>query len=46
MTLYEEAVPEQRARVTALHSIIGTLARCTVFGEDNRDALVQVGRAL
>jgi vacuolar protein sorting-associated protein 35 len=34
-------VSDQRHRITALHSIIGTLYRCHVFGSENRDALVQ-----
>lgn len=40
-TIYEEGVSDQRHRITALHSIIGTLHRCHVFGAENRDALVQ-----
>jgi hypothetical protein len=42
MTLYEECVSDQRARVTALHTIIGTLYACHVFGAENRDTLTQV----
>mmetsp|Transcript_10243 Transcript_10243/g.17835 ORF Transcript_10243/g.17835 Transcript_10243/m.17835 type:complete len:833 (-) Transcript_10243:476-2974(-) len=41
LLLYEEGVADQRHRVTALHSIIGTLHGCHVFGPDNWDALVQ-----
>uniref|UniRef100_A0A7R9YYL8 Vacuolar protein sorting-associated protein 35 n=1 Tax=Chlamydomonas euryale TaxID=1486919 RepID=A0A7R9YYL8_9CHLO len=40
-TLYEERVSDQRSRVNVLFSIIGALQRCTVFGEENRAALVQ-----
>ena len=40
-TIYEEGVSDQRHRITALHSIVGTLHRCHVFGTENRDALVQ-----
>ncbi|GAX84024.1 hypothetical protein CEUSTIGMA_g11449.t1 [Chlamydomonas eustigma] len=40
-TLYEEGISDQRNRVTALHSIIGTLNRCYIFGSENRDALTQ-----
>ncbi|KAG1664616.1 hypothetical protein FOA52_004491 [Chlamydomonas sp. UWO 241] len=39
-TLYEESVPDQRHRTTALYSIIGSLQRCSVFGADNRAVLV------
>ena len=35
-TLYEESVADQRQRITALQSIIGTLQRCYVFGAENR----------
>lgn len=41
MTLYEESVSDQRARVTALYTIVGTLYSCHVFGAENRDTLVQ-----
>lgn len=40
-TLYEESLADQRQRVTALESIIGSLQKCHVFGEENRDTLVQ-----
>jgi hypothetical protein len=40
--LYEEAVCDQRARITALHSIVGTLYSCHCFGQENWEALVQV----
>lgn len=38
-TLYEESLPDQRLRTTALQAIVGTLGHCYVFGPDNRDAL-------
>lgn len=38
--IYEESIPDSRAQVTALQSIIGSLVRCNVLGPDNRDALV------
>jgi hypothetical protein len=44
-TLYEEGVAEQRARVTGLHSIVGSLHSAHVFGADNWATLVQVGVA-
>lgn len=37
--LYEESMPDSKQEVRALHSIIGTLQRCRVFGADNRAAL-------
>jgi hypothetical protein len=39
-SLYEERVPDQRSRVTALQSIMATLHACYVFGPDNRERLV------
>mmetsp|Transcript_27157 Transcript_27157/g.69109 ORF Transcript_27157/g.69109 Transcript_27157/m.69109 type:complete len:847 (-) Transcript_27157:307-2847(-) len=39
-TLYEEGVAEQRARVTGLHSIVGSLHATHVFGPDNWATLV------
>ena len=38
--LYEEAIPDSKAEVTALQSIAGVLHRCHVFGQENRDILV------
>ncbi|KAH0458659.1 hypothetical protein IEQ34_011473 [Dendrobium chrysotoxum] len=37
--LYEEEVADSKAQVTAIHLIIGTLQRMTVFGVENRDTL-------
>lgn len=39
-TLFEESIPDSKQEVRALHSIVGTLHRCRVFGRDNRAALV------
>ena len=38
-TLYEEAVPDTKSEVAALHSIAGALHACRVFGPDSRGAL-------
>lgn len=38
--LYEEAIPDSKAEITALQSIAGVLHRCHVFGRENRDILV------
>ncbi|KAL3144750.1 hypothetical protein ABBQ38_001871 [Trebouxia sp. C0009 RCD-2024] len=38
--LYEEAIPDSKAQVTALQSIVGTLHRCRIFTAENRDVLV------
>ena len=35
-TLYEEAVPDSKSEVAALHSIIGALHACRIFDEDSR----------
>jgi Vacuolar protein sorting-associated protein 35 len=35
-TLYEEAVPDSKAEVAALHSIIGALHACRIFDGDSR----------
>ena len=40
-TLYEESVSDQRQKVTALESILGALQKSHVFGDENRDTLVQ-----
>nr|XP_016497860.1 PREDICTED: vacuolar protein sorting-associated protein 35B-like [Nicotiana tabacum] len=37
--LYEEEVADSKAQVTAIHLIIGTLQKMTVFGVENRDTL-------
>lgn len=37
--LYEEEIADSKAQVTAIHLIIGTLQRITVFGVENRDTL-------
>ncbi|CAI7819063.1 unnamed protein product, partial [Closterium sp. NIES-53] len=37
--IYEEEISDSKAQVTALHLIIGTLQRCHVFAEENRDTL-------
>lgn len=37
--LYEEEIADSKAQVTAIHLIIGTLQRMTVFGVENRDTL-------
>jgi len=42
--LYEDAVSDQRARITALHSIVGTLHCCHCFGRENWEVLVQVSQ--
>ncbi|GIL81964.1 hypothetical protein Vretimale_1517 [Volvox reticuliferus] len=39
LTLYDEALPDQRTRATALYDIIGYLQRCRVFGPEARDSL-------
>ncbi|DBA95664.1 hypothetical protein WJX82_011441 [Trebouxia sp. C0006] len=38
--LYEEAIPDSKAEITALQSIVGTLHKCRVFSPENRDVLV------
>ena len=38
--LYEEAIPDSKAEITALQSIVGTLHKCRVFAPENRDVLV------
>lgn len=38
-TLYEEAVPDSRSEVAALHAIVGALISCRVFDSDDRAAL-------
>ena len=38
--LYEEAIPDSKAEVTALQSIVGVLHRCRVFTPESRDTLV------
>ena len=38
--LYEEAIPDSKAEMTALQSIVGTLHKCCVFSTENRDVLV------
>lgn len=38
-TLYEEAVPDTKSEVAALHSIVGALHSCRVFGPESRCAL-------
>ena len=38
--LYEEAIPDRKAQVTALQSIVSTLHRCRIFTPENRDVLV------
>ena len=38
--LYEEAIPDSKAEVTALQSIVGVLHRCRVFTAESRDTLV------
>ncbi|KIZ01214.1 hypothetical protein MNEG_6746 [Monoraphidium neglectum] len=40
-TLYEDAIADSRAKVTALQAIVGTLHRCHSITPDNRDALSQ-----
>lgn len=37
--LYEEEIVDSKAQVTAIHLIIGTLQRTSVFGVENRDTL-------
>ncbi|XP_030453469.1 vacuolar protein sorting-associated protein 35B isoform X1 [Syzygium oleosum] len=37
--LYEEEVADSKAQVTAIHLIIGSLQRMSVFGVENRDTL-------
>ncbi|KAH9693456.1 vacuolar protein sorting-associated protein 35B [Citrus sinensis] len=37
--LYEEEIADSKAQVTAIHLIIGTLQRISVFGIENRDTL-------
>ncbi|GAB2219778.1 hypothetical protein Droror1_Dr00007415 [Drosera rotundifolia] len=37
--LYEEEIADSKAQFTAIHLIIGTLQRMTVFGVENRDTL-------
>ncbi|XP_076894389.1 vacuolar protein sorting-associated protein 35B-like isoform X2 [Bidens hawaiensis] len=37
--LYEEEIADSKAQVTAIHLIIGTLQRTSVFGVENRDTL-------
>ncbi|XP_024532264.1 vacuolar protein sorting-associated protein 35B isoform X1 [Selaginella moellendorffii] len=37
--LYEEEIADSKAQITAMHLIIGTLQRTTVFGVENRDTL-------
>ncbi len=38
--LYEEAIPDSKAEITALQSIVGVLHRCRVFTAESRDTLV------
>jgi len=38
--LYEEAIPDSKAEITTLQSIVGTLHKCRVFAAENRDVLV------
>lgn len=38
--LYEEAIPDSKAQVTALQSIVSSLHRCRIFTPENRDVLV------
>lgn len=37
--LYDEALPDQRTRATALYDIIGYLQRCRAFGPEPRNSL-------
>ncbi|XP_004499290.1 vacuolar protein sorting-associated protein 35B [Cicer arietinum] len=37
--LYEEEIADSKAQVTAIHLIIGTLQRMSIFGIENRDTL-------
>lgn len=37
--LYEEEIADSKAQVTAIHLIIGTLQRMSIFGVENRDTL-------
>ena len=38
--LYEEAIPDSKAEITALQSIVGVLHQCRVFTAESRDTLV------
>ncbi|KAL6002255.1 hypothetical protein ACLOJK_034185 [Asimina triloba] len=37
--LYEEEIADSKSQVTAIHLIIGTLQRMSIFGVENRDTL-------
>nr|CAB3497830.1 unnamed protein product [Digitaria exilis] len=37
--LYEEEIADSKAQITAIHLIIGTLQRMSIFGVENRDTL-------
>ncbi|XP_078431095.1 vacuolar protein sorting-associated protein 35B-like [Wolffia australiana] len=37
--IYEEEISDSKAQITAIHLIIGTLQRMSVFGVENRDTL-------
>ncbi|EFJ43527.1 subunit of Retromer complex [Volvox carteri f. nagariensis] len=39
ITLYDEALADQRTRAAALYDIIGYLQRCRAFGPEHRDSL-------
>ena len=41
-TLYEEAVPDSKAEVAALHSIIGALHACRIFDADSRGEAISI----
>ncbi|KAG2449014.1 hypothetical protein HYH02_005768 [Chlamydomonas schloesseri] len=45
ISLYDEALPDQRTRATGLFDIIGGLQRCRVFGPEHRDALTSAATA-
>ncbi len=37
--LYDQALPDQRQRATALYELVGVLQRCRAFSPDTREAL-------
>ncbi|KAM0856954.1 hypothetical protein ACQ4PT_048798 [Festuca glaucescens] len=39
--LYEEEIVDTKAQITALHLIIGTLERISIFGVENRDTFTR-----
>mmetsp|Transcript_33662 Transcript_33662/g.79874 ORF Transcript_33662/g.79874 Transcript_33662/m.79874 type:complete len:844 (+) Transcript_33662:247-2778(+) len=43
--IFEEAISDSRSQIAGLHSIVGTLQRCYVFGRVNRETLVSKATA-